>query len=176
MERIFPHVKNEVKPKSPFMEKYVKIAEEAMKKKGWNKATLTSESKVSSAVVTRFFQDGMIISENELKIFETLGLICEPEKQQYSEPIPNIPQEVRDIFESNNEALIKSLIAHIQYLKSQAVLLKQQKEGIEEIKSLLQQKQTDETPDVGRQKGNWSSQSVEQDQQIDDALDKATEN
>jgi len=60
-------------------------------------------------------------------------------------------------------------------LKSQATVLKQQKEGIEEIKSLLQ-KGAGIIPDERRQKGDWSSQSVEQDQQIDDALDKATEN
>ncbi len=131
-------MKKEVKPISPFMEKYIKMAEDAMNKKGWNKATLTSESHASSAAVTRFFQDGMINSENVFKIFNTLGLICESEKQQSSEPIPVIHQEVREIFESKNEALIKSLIAHVQYLKSQAVLLNQQKEDIEEIKSLLQ--------------------------------------
>jgi len=89
-----------------------------------------------------------------------------------AEPILLIPPEIREIFESTDEALINSLIAHVHYLKSQATVLKQQKEGIEEIKSLLQ-KGAGIIPDERRQKGDWSSQSVEQDQQIDDALDKA---
>jgi len=92
-------------------------------------------------------------------------------KQPIAETL--IPQDIREIFESKDEALIKSLMAHIQYLKSQAVLLKQQKEGIEEIQSLLQQKSTEPKPDNGPQRGKWQSQSDEPDQQTDGALDIA---
>jgi len=91
-----------------------------------------------------------------------------------AEPIPFIPQEVREIFESKNEALIKSLLAHVQYLNSQAVLLNQQKEGIEEIKSLIQ-KGAGIIPDERPQKEDSPNQNGGKVTGIDDVLDKAME-
>lgn len=71
---IIPQVENKVNNKFALME-IVKLVEKTMISKGWNKLKLTRESGASSAAVTRFFQDGMINSENTFKILTSLGLL-----------------------------------------------------------------------------------------------------
>ena len=80
MGRIIPQVENNVKSKFSLME-LVAFVERAMIDKGWNKRQLTKESGASSAAVTRFFQDGMINSENTFKILSALDLLMAPKQR-----------------------------------------------------------------------------------------------
>ncbi|MEN6375501.1 MAG: helix-turn-helix transcriptional regulator [Smithella sp.] len=77
-------MENIVKHKIALMEN-VAIVEKAMRSKGWSKNQLAKESGVSSAVITRFFQDGMINSKNTFKILNALDLL------KVSEETDNFP-------------------------------------------------------------------------------------
>lgn len=124
------------------------------------------------SVKEKEFYDFRVLSEEN---FPLAPLSDKPEPPIISsETEPLIPQDVREIFESKDETLINSLLAHVKYLKCQAKALKQQKEGIEEIKSLLLEKKTGTAPpDNGRQKGKLPVRGADQTPTIDDALDKA---
>jgi hypothetical protein len=84
-----------------------------------------------------------------------------------------VPQAVREIFESDDESLKKSLIAHVEYLKSQAAVLKKQNEQFEEMKALLKESISDKS----RGKAGCKKNSINQTDAhtIDDDLDKVME-
>lgn len=100
-------MKINVKAKFPLMEN-VALVEMAMIKRHWNKSALSKESGVSSAVITRFFQDGKISSENLFKILNTLNLLNKDSDIQtsvrcsLSPQYQNICDMIREIFYSTD--------------------------------------------------------------------------
>lgn len=118
-------MKKKVNDKFPLMEN-VALVERAMIKRQWNKSALSKESGVSSAVITRFFQDGKISSENLFKILNTLNLLNKDSDIQTSircslpPQYQNICDMIREIFYSTDTQIHAALHTNLVAFKNSA--------------------------------------------------------